>query len=137
VNIASSETSAARSAFFRGFLNGLQVVWPVLSGLIVLIEALGLVVGVVEGWGLGSGAYFAAITALTIGYGDLAPSRALTRTIAAAIGLLGIITTAIVAGVAVAAVQESFGRRRRVSHLPSPLEHEAGNLDGRQEPRQR
>jgi hypothetical protein len=108
------------------------VVWPVLSGLVVLIGGLGLVVGLIEGWGLGSGVYFAAITALTIGYGDLTPTRALTRTIAAAIGLLGIITAALVAGVAVAAVQESRGRRQAPEQVPSREEDRIGRHDGRQ-----
>src|SRR4051794_1639962 len=116
------ETSAARGAFFRGFLRGMQVVWPVLSALVVLIGGLGLVVGLVEGWGLVSGVYFAAITALTIGYGDLTPTRALTRIIATVIGLLGIITTALVAGIAVAAVQESRAVRQPREHVPSPQE---------------
>jgi len=130
--MAGRETSAARGAFFRGFLRGLQVVWPVLSGLVVLIGGLGLVVGLVEGWGFGSGVYFAAITALTIGYGDLTPTRALTRAFAAAIGLLGIITTALIAGVAVAAVQESRGVRQAPGRVPSPEEGRAGSHDGRQ-----
>ena len=118
--MASRKKSAARGAVLRGFLHGLQVVWPVLSGLVALICGLGLVVGLVERWGLGSAAYFAAITALTIGYGDLTPTRALTRIIAAAIGLLGIITAALLAGVTVAAVQESLGRRRAPEQAPGP-----------------
>ena len=39
-----------RRDFAAGLLTGLRVVWPILSALLVLIVALGLVIGVIEGW---------------------------------------------------------------------------------------
>ena len=52
---------------------GLRVVWPILSGLLVLIVGLGVVTGLVEGWSVQESVYFSFVSGLTIGYGDFAP----------------------------------------------------------------
>jgi hypothetical protein len=64
-----------------------------------------MVVGAIEGWGAWKGIYFALITGLTIGYGDLVPQQPLTRILAVAIGFFGIALTGIVAALAVRALQ--------------------------------
>jgi ion channel len=50
------------------------------------------------------GFYFAFVSGLTIGYGDLAPKSLLTRTLAVLIGICGVLVTALVAAVAVKAL---------------------------------
>jgi len=87
-----------------GLLKGLRVVWPVLSGLLVLIIALGVAAGMVEGWSMQESVYFSFVSGLTIGYGDFAPKTLLGRALAIAIGLCGILVTALVAAVAVKAL---------------------------------
>jgi hypothetical protein len=105
-----------RRAFFWAFLHGLRILWPVLSGLFLAISGLGAVVGVVEGWGIAQGVYFSFVTGLTIGYGDLAPSRFLTKVLAMAIGLLGLAVTGLVAALAVMAFEATpVARGRRSS----------------------
>jgi len=93
-----------RRTFFAALLTGLRVVWPILSGLLALIIALGVVIGLIEGWALYESIYFAFVTGLTIGYGDLAPKAPLTRALAILIGVCGVLVTALVAAVAVRAV---------------------------------
>ena len=68
-----------RRNFLRGLFRGLRVVWPILSALLGLIVALGLVVGLREGWSMQESIYFAFVSGLTIGYGDLVPKSLLTR----------------------------------------------------------
>jgi Na+-transporting NADH:ubiquinone oxidoreductase subunit NqrD len=80
------------------------VVWPILSVLLGLIIALGVIVGLREGWSLQESIYFAFVTGLTIGYGDLAPHTPLTRTLAIVIGVCGVLLTALVAAIAVKAL---------------------------------
>ena len=92
-----------RRAFARALFDGLQIIWPVLSGLVVIVVGVGILVGWMEGWGLWKGIYFAFITALTIGYGDLAPTRHLTQALAVMLGFTGVTMTALLAGVAVRA----------------------------------
>jgi ion channel len=101
-----NDTSEVTSRLWcRFFVAGLAIVWPVLSGLLLLKALLGAVVGLVEGWGVWQGIYFAFITGLTIGYGDLAPRHVVTRLLAVAIGFLGILLTGLVAALAVKAFQ--------------------------------
>jgi hypothetical protein len=66
---------------------------------------LGAVVGLLEGWGIAQGVYFSFVTGLTIGYGDLAPSMAVTKLLAVLTGLLGIVLTGLIAALAVTAFQ--------------------------------
>ncbi len=93
-----------RRKFVAELFTGLGVVWPVLSVLLGLIIALGVVVGLREGWSLGESIYFAFVSGLTIGYGDLAPQFPLTRTLAIVIGVCGVLVTALVAAIAVKAL---------------------------------
>jgi len=93
-----------RQHFLGGLLVGLRVVWPVLSGLLILIAGLGLAVGFREGWSIQESEYFAFVTGLTIGYGDFAPKTLLGRVLAIGIGICGILLTAVLAAVAVKAL---------------------------------
>jgi hypothetical protein len=93
-----------RRNFGAGLLSGLRVVWPILSVLLVLIVGLGVVVGLLEGWSLHESIYFAFVSGLTIGYGDLAPTSLLTRALSIAIGVCGVLVTALVAAIAVKAL---------------------------------
>lgn len=93
-----------RRSFLAGLLGGLRVVWPILSGLLVLIVLLGVIVGMREGWSMQESIYFSFITSLSIGYGDFAPTTLLTRTLAILIGVCGILMTALIAAVAVRAL---------------------------------
>jgi hypothetical protein len=98
------DSRTLRRHFAAGLLAGLRVVWPILSVLLVLIIALGLAVGLLEGWSMHESIYFAFVSGLTIGYGDLAPKSLLTRVLAIAIGVCGVLVTALVAAIAVKAL---------------------------------
>ena len=91
----------------------MRVVWPILSGLLGLIVALGLVVGLREGWSIQDSIYFAFVSGLTIGYGDLAPKFLLTRVLAVVIGLCGVLVTALIAAIAVKALTEANEERKK------------------------
>ena len=73
---------ALRRSFVAGLFRGLRVVWPILSGLLLLIVALGVAAGLVEGWSLQESVYFSFVSGLTIGYGDFAPKTLLGRALA-------------------------------------------------------
>jgi len=95
-----------RRNFRAGLVTGL-LVWPVLSTLLALIVAFGVSAGLVEGWSLQESVYFSFVSGLTIGYGDFAPKTLLGRALAIAIGLCGILVTALVAAVAVKALTDA------------------------------
>jgi hypothetical protein len=98
------DSRALRRSFLRGLVTGLRVVWPILSSLLGLIMALGLVVGLLEGWSIQEAIYFAFVSGLTIGYGDFAPKFLLTRALAIVIGACGVVVTALIAAIAVKAL---------------------------------
>jgi hypothetical protein len=102
---------AMQRTFARALLAGLRVVWPILSGLLVVIVVLGLVVGLIEGWSVQESIYFAFVSGLTIGYGDLAPKTLVTRVLAIMIGISGVLLTGLVIAVAVHALSVSIGKR--------------------------
>jgi hypothetical protein len=101
---------AMRRLFAARLLVGLRVIWPILSALLLLMLALGIVVGLREHWTVGESVYFAFVSGLTIGYGDLAPKLPLARALSVAIGVCGVLFTALLAGVAVKALNDAIGR---------------------------
>jgi Na+-transporting NADH:ubiquinone oxidoreductase subunit NqrD len=103
------DSRALRRHFVAGLFTGLRVVWPILSVLLGLIIALGVVVGLIEGWSVHESIYFAFVSGLTIGYGDLAPKSLLTRVLAVLIGVCGVLVTALVAAIAVKALTAATG----------------------------
>jgi voltage-gated potassium channel len=86
-------------------------VLPLFAGLAVIICALSLVVGRREGWSAGDSLYYGFITALTVGYGDLRPTRGLGKLLAVVIALVGLITTGILVALAVEAAAHTFEAR--------------------------
>ena len=91
-----------------------------LGGIFALLAIfLGIAVAVlvwVEEMKLVDAVYFVAITALTIGYGDITPATLVGKTIAVATGLTGLLFTGIIIAVAVRAldhtVREQVARQR-------------------------
>jgi voltage-gated potassium channel len=99
---------SVRRRFLGALGRGLYVTWPVLSAILVIEFALGLLIGVLEGWSIGDAVYFSFVTGLTIGYGDIVPRQALTRALAIVIGFGGILLTGLVAGIAVNAMRATL-----------------------------
>ena len=104
--------SELRKLFYAELWNGLKVVLPILSSLLVLMVALGIVIGWREGWTLFDGVYFAFVSGLTIGYGDLVPKQPLSRALAIGIGLTGVLMVGLIVAIAVGAL-ESVTKRQR------------------------
>jgi hypothetical protein len=99
-----------RRKFLADLLDGLRVVWPVLSGLLPWMAVLGVAVGLLEGWKFGDSLYFAFVTGLTIGYGDLVPKLLVSRILAIVIGASGILLTGVVAAIEVRALLDATRR---------------------------
>jgi hypothetical protein len=97
-----------RRCFFVALGHAIHVTWPVLSAVLAVQLALGLLVGFVGGWSLGDAVYFTFTTGLTIGYGDLVPRQASTRALAIGIGSFGLFVTALIAAIAVHAMRSSL-----------------------------
>jgi hypothetical protein len=108
-----NDPRALRRIFVAALIAGLRVVWPILSGLIGMIFALGVAIGLLEGWSLHESIYFSFVTGLTIGYGDFVPKSLLTRSIAVLIGLCGLLLTALLAAIAVRALSAALDSAKK------------------------
>jgi hypothetical protein len=101
-----------RRRFFTALGQAIHLAWPVLSTILAIQIALGLLIGFVEGWSVGDAVYFTFVTGLTIGYGDIVPRGTLARALAIGIGISGLFLTGLIAGIAVYAMRTALVDRR-------------------------
>src|SRR5262247_1954455 len=101
-------TRTEKWLFFVALGRGIHLTWPVLSIILAVQVALGLLIGFIEGWPVGDAIYFTFITGLTIGYGDLVPRQTLTRALAIGIGFCGLFVTGLIAAIAVHAMRSAL-----------------------------
>jgi Ion channel len=100
-----------RQRFFVAFGRAIRLAWPVLSMILAIQIALGLLIGFIEGWSVGDAIYFTFVTGLSIGYGDIVPRQALGRALAVGIGICGLFLTGLIAGIAVYAMRTALADR--------------------------
>jgi len=98
-------SKSVRWRFFGALAHAIHVAWPILSIILGVQVALGLLIGFIEGWSVGDAIYFTFVTGLTIGYGDIVPRQALARALAIGVGLSGLFLTGLIAGIAVYALR--------------------------------
>src|SRR5712671_5657570 len=97
-----------RRRFFIELGHAIHVAWPVLSAILAIQVALGLLIGFVEGWSVGDAVYFSFVTGLTIGDGDIVPQQPLARVLAIGIGVSGLFLSGLIAGIAVYATRTAL-----------------------------
>ena len=100
-----------RRRFVVAIVHAIHITWPVLSAILAMQIAMGLLIGFVEGWPVGDAVYFTFVTGLTIGYGDIVPRQGLTRALAIGVGVSGLFLTGLVAGIAVYAMRAALADR--------------------------
>ena len=83
---------------------------PLLFFLAVIISILGLIVGRLEKLNRFDAIYWAFITALTVGYGDIRPTRKLSKFLSVVIALTGFVFTGLIVALAVHSETEAFAR---------------------------
>jgi len=89
------------TTFFKEFVYGLWVTFPLLLSLAIAVTVLGQIVGKKEGWTRFDSFYWSFITATTVGYGDIHPTQRGSRIISVVIALVGFTLTGILVAVAV------------------------------------
>ena len=96
--------------FFRFSAHFWFIVWELKSlftGLILLIVAGAGLIAYTEQLPFGEAVYFAFVTGLTIGYGDIVATTAFGRVISILLGVIGILFTGLVVAAAVYATQRA------------------------------
>jgi voltage-gated potassium channel len=94
------------ASFVRYFIRYALHVREVLVSLLVLVIIGGFGISVVEKMGLGKAIYFACVTGLTIGYGDITPKTVWGRVLSIVIGLIGLLFTGITVAIANRALRD-------------------------------
>ena len=93
--------SGLTTTFLTEFAFGLWIAAPLLLCLAAIVTVLGQVVGIKEGWTRFDSFYWSFITATTVGYGDIRPTKRGSRIIAVVIALVGFTLTGLFVAVAV------------------------------------
>jgi voltage-gated potassium channel len=94
--------------FVKQFFFGIGLTSPILVFLALVISIIGLLVGRREGWSRPDALYWAFITATTVGYGDLRPTKGGSRVLAVLTGFLGLILSGIIVAVAIEATTKAL-----------------------------
>ena len=94
--------------FLRIFTMDLYYAAPLLLLLVLLIAAIGKVIGSYERWSISDALYYAFITATTVGYGDFSPTRGVSKSLAIVIALLGLLLTGLVVSLGLHAATVAF-----------------------------
>jgi Ion channel len=100
-----------RRLFVIALFHQFKVVWPILSGILLIMIGCGFLIGRIEDWPAYDGLYFTFVTGLTIGYGDLVPQHAISRLLAVAVGFASIVLTGLVAAMSVQALRAAEPNR--------------------------
>ena len=117
-------------AFLEIFLATISLIAPILLSLSVIIISAGQIVARIEKWDRLDALYWTLITATTVGYGDIRPTRHISRMISIVIAILGVIFTGIIVSIAIEATSNSF---RIYGDIDTAKEYKEKAEDAREE----
>ena len=106
--------------FIEIYARGLFYLWPIFAVLVVLIAALGLRIGALEGWEPQDAVYFALLTATTINFGVMHPTRRRSKWLVLVIALTGVLLTGLIVSIGLEAVAHAFRESRGAAPPISP-----------------
>jgi len=95
-------------SFIQHFFVSLQLVSPLLLSLSIFVILLGQIVGKIEKWDKFNGLYWSLITATTVGYGDVRPTKRRSKILSIVIALVGLVLTGIIIAVALNSVSTTL-----------------------------
>ena len=105
------------SRFWQSVFHSVASLCPIWGGLAILISLVGVWMARLEGLDISDGLYFAWITATTVGYGDISPTRGLSQFAAIFDALLGITLTGIIVSIALSAAKLSIQKNGSLDSL--------------------
>ena len=106
---------AVLNEFISVFVHYLLHVRELMALLLLLLGIGGFAISRLEDLELGDGIYFAFITGLSIGYGDIVPHTTMGRIVSVAIGFIGILVVGFIAAIATRALADCAKRYRETT----------------------
>lgn len=91
-------------SFIRQCAICIRHVWLVIAALLFLIFLGSAAISFVEEMSLGKAIYFAFITALAVGYGDITPATVTGKIVSVLIGFVGLVLFGVIIGVSTRAI---------------------------------
>ena len=83
---------------------------PLFLGLGVIIASLSIGIGRGEGWNTVDSLYFGFMTATTVGYGDMTPTKGRAKLFSIVLAMIGLIFTGIMVALAVEAADKTYNQ---------------------------
>jgi voltage-gated potassium channel len=111
-------------AFIRAFVTLFVHLAPIWGFLALLITGGGLLLSMIEKLPVGRGIYFAWITATTVGFGDITPSRPMGKLVCVSLALIGLINTSIIGAIGLNAVLVASRRHLDLDGIRARLGHD-------------
>jgi len=112
-------------AFIKSFVSLTGLTFPIWGAILIAIIGLGLTFALFEKIRIFDAIYYAFISAMTVGYGDITPETRIGKVISIFIGLLGIIATGIIVANALQAVKITY--EKEIEDPKTPAEKPGGN----------
>jgi voltage-gated potassium channel len=100
--------------FLAAVLHYVFCIREVIGTFVLMIALAGFAFSKAEDIKLGDAIYFAFITALSVGYGDITPQTTIGKIVSVGIGLMGVLFVGITAAVATRALADTARR-----HMPT------------------
>ena len=107
-------------SFLRHFVYFIHFVRGVLIALLFLVMIGCVLLMKAEGFSFGAAVYVTAITALTVGYGDITPKTAAGQVVSVAIGFIGVLFNGLIVAIATRALARAAEDERKVGSAQSP-----------------
>lgn len=103
--------------FINIFARAIALMSPLLGFLLFLLLLLSYFVGRLEKWTLFDSIYWGFITALTVGYGDIKPSKKSARVLAIWITFIGLIFSGMIVALSLEAATRAFQQHENARQL--------------------
>ena len=123
-------------AYLRHFFYTLSLVRHMLAGLLLLLLIGAGVIAIAEDMHFGEALYLTAITGLTVGYGDIAPTTVTGRILSVLIGLIGLIYFGVIVAVANAAMRHVVDDKREARKAAEHAAKQVAKQEAEQAPDQ-
>jgi voltage-gated potassium channel len=105
-------------SFFRHFIHFIHFVRGVLIALLIMVTIGCVLLMEAEGFSFGTAVYVTAITALTVGYGDITPKTGAGQVVSVAIAFIGVLFNGLIVAIATRALAHAVEDKRKIGSQP-------------------